>query len=453
MTGPVGKIYRILLFAQLEATRRVTMTARAVHDKRAEIGYLSGAAWLAIFCAFSYAPLTRHAEGATTQAPCIVVELGSYPLRLDSSAYLLISPEDAARSSSGSVFFGGSRNYVMPNLPPAETQFIGAIADSVGISRLVTVPMATDSLESVHVTALPDGTWAAAFFEVAGEPDRFPRTKHLWHGLHDGTRWTQLDSIPIPADVEVDFTDSSRLLYRGNTLIWAVGTDVPDEALVFERELPAGDWQVTRLAGHVNYLDLAYQEDGELLIAVVGPDPAFARAEGLMSFGGSIYVRSVHRPDLATRRPATYPDDDIHQLGFMDTPDGPLLVWTATSSGNFRQGNLRAAYVGEQSIGPVFNIADSVVLQPPLIIPPGDGLPLIWVTEHDGTGEGSRRLRFWQRVDGEVTEIATFPDSYLMTVTSAAWPGRVLIMGDEAVPRLGGMPVSVLRSFQIVCVD
>jgi len=87
------------------------------------------------------------------------------------------------------------------------------------------------------------------------------------------------------------------------------------------------------------------------------------------------------------------------------------------------------------------------------MVPPGNGFPLVWVTEHEEEGETgvARRLRFWQRVDGRIKEIGDFPDNYLVTITEVAWPGRVVFLGTERYPKFGGLPVSTLRSFEIVC--
>lgn len=406
---------------------------------------------LVTLCASLFAPLAIPGGPAAAKHQCTTFHIGSYPLRTGPSTFVLLAPRDAARSASGEVFFAGSpSNYVLPDRPAIEKHVIGVVSDSVGNSRLITVPMRADSVESVRVTSLPDGRWAVAFIEITGVPNRsFPKTKHLWHGIHDGRRWILLDSIPIPPGEAIEFTSSSSLIHRGNVLTWAVKTDGPAQVLVFSRELSTTEWHVTRVKGTAAYLDLAYQDNGELLAAMVGGDRMFQpRADG-----NSLYVRGVNRPNMATLRAANYEDGDVHYPGFVSTPDGPLLVWTAVDDGDLFRGKLRAAYIDEQNVGPVIDVADSVIAQPPLIVPAGNGFPLVWVTEHEMKSDGgaTRRLRFWQRLNGHIREIGHFPDRYLGTIIEVAWPGRVLLLGTETLSSYGGMPVSVIKSFEVVC--
>jgi len=106
--------------------------------------------------------------------------------------------------------------------------------------------MLADSVQSVRVTGLPDGKWAVVFIEITGVPRQaFPKTKHIWHGVHDGTKWTHLDSIPVAADGEIEFTSTSSLILRGTTLTWAVKTDGPAQVLVLSRDLSSFEWHMS----------------------------------------------------------------------------------------------------------------------------------------------------------------------------------------------------------------
>lgn len=92
-------------------------------------------------------------------------------------------------------------------------------------------------------------------------------------------------------------------------------------------------------------MDITYQRNDELVVATVGPDRMFQP----LADGNSLYLRDVNRPRIATRRVANYQDGDVHYPGFVHTPDGPMLVWTAVQGSKVLQSVLRAAYINEQN--------------------------------------------------------------------------------------------------------
>lgn len=98
----------------------------ATPQTRSALRFVTRMLWLVALCVSCSPFWAIRGGGATAQEQCKAVHLGSYPLRLDSSMFILLAPRDGARSASGSMFFAGSpHNYVLPNRPAVEKHVIG----------------------------------------------------------------------------------------------------------------------------------------------------------------------------------------------------------------------------------------------------------------------------------------------------------------------------------------
>jgi len=402
-----------------------------------------GAAWQA-------GPRTR--DDAARSASCTVRETSRRNLVVEGARLLYVEPAVVNANRRGDVLLLGTPNYLSDAAAgqgsarePAAYGVLGAIVPRNGPPRTVRGPVEAKLISGVRAAARADGRWDVVFAEI--KPwTKFPppdTAVRLWHGVYDGSRWTSLAELPLPAAGVLHPYFSSSLAQKGDTLAWALRTTSPgggSDVVIYERRAGVWSHEVLRTE-NTAYVELAYLGSLGLTAAIVQPDRTvpydenslffYARQPGWQALGKIIHGGS----------------EPVHQVSLNPAADGTWLTWWSAvreETGVRREARtmLQAPGASTMKLG---NISQSIV---PVM--PGDGRRL-WVSDHMDPRSRRRELRFLRDSAGSGTVLGRFPNPFEGRFLATALPGGELLIAGPQLDRSAGVLTTLLLRARLEC--
>jgi hypothetical protein len=224
-------------------------------------------------------------EQQRTKQDCGVVRSKRVPVVLNDGRQVYVEP-DAVVKSGNRLLVAGSPSYIWAgprnSAEQSRNTLFGIVISLDGTADTIPSPLATGHLSNVRALALPDGTWAATFADVAPETQFnetvTPRTDAYWFGITDGQRWLTLEKLPA-SNGKLRSGLASRLV-RSRTgysvampIQLANGVDgrLRNAVTVFTRS-DHGWRRNERVFEFVYYVSLDTTERGQLLLGSVRAD-------------------------------------------------------------------------------------------------------------------------------------------------------------------------------------
>lgn len=400
-------------------------------------------------CGFAALPPVETPAAAAGVCPLEIVRADT--LRLGSGADMFVQPNTIA-ASGAEVLLAGWPSYLHMRGPdggiqrvPADT-VLGAVLESGGGTRSVRSPIPGRPVGVVQALAHPDGGWDVVFSERHPfAPNRFPppdTVARLWHGHLQNRVWRSVEEIPIPAGITLVDGLGSRLVRAGDTLAWALQTDLgyPRSAVVFRRR--AGRWTSEVIpTGQASYISLAHSHGDGLLLAVArGPE----RGEtGRM-------VLSVHRARMGWTAPTVVErsEEELHHPVLVSAGSSVLVAWYA-GGGASPEWMVRVRRDADGDPGGTL-VVDSSTSGKRAIALMAQGGEALWVIDHVDRADGRRELRLLRGSPGALLELGSVPNIFTAGIFGAApgAEGEVLLSGPVLH---AGNPVSYTMVLSARC--
>ena len=142
------------------------------------------------------------------------------PARLDARHLIYVEQETVVSQRDGRVLVAGSPVFVWRHdvdhyVLMEVDSLLGMVIDSVSSSvRAIPSPLPGRRLNGMRAAALPDGWWLVTFAEVTPvQMPRHPIVTQMWAGETDGTRWRDVQALPVVGD-SLDSMRMSQLAWR-----------------------------------------------------------------------------------------------------------------------------------------------------------------------------------------------------------------------------------------------
>lgn len=311
---------------------------------------------------------------------------------------IYIEPQVLSASPTGEILLAGAPSYLWDQIDTLgrsqsrKNILLGVVIGRDNAVRSVPSPLDPSFLMDVRGMARDSGGWS--FLLADSVPAR--RTagdgavdRRVWHGVFDGSRWTTLERIPLPAGGVIDMLNASALLQRGDTIAWAATVDLPGQgrkAIFFEHRDGGWAYEVLPTYGATN-AQLAYSDRLGFVAAVVQPDRTLREDENsLFLFHRSPRWRPLRKVVAGNGRPVFHPSLTLGKMG-------GVLGWLALVRDSPRMRFEAKAMVGELETtnGRVLHL-DSTVAEGFVYAPNPNGMHM-WVIDHV-LQDRERELRF-----------------------------------------------------------
>ncbi|MDB4948858.1 MAG: hypothetical protein JWM27_1507 [Gemmatimonadetes bacterium] len=385
---------------------------------------------------------------------CTVRQVSSEWLRIG-RRLLYVEPWMAEANARGDVFLAGRYNYLgeldsVGHWHPIgqDGDILGAYLPHDGPPRIVASPFPEIRVGTIR--AVPDGprSWFVVFVEAVQKPNGLPSdsAKALWSGRYDGSRWSQLERLPVPSGAVFWSEQGASLVRRADTLIWAVVKKPGYGLLMFQRQ--ANRWTFTE--NRVFLADADVHSGEELVLGVVQADPAIAEGDGNSLL---LWTRRPTWQILHTVVPGRR--ERVYRPSIREYRNRSIITWQTPNQTDDRGGwEMHAMVAADPSVeSPVF-IVDSVNSgsRPETPVFMADGRPL-WITDHRGP-DGIAQIQFavYDPATGSSEVRARFANPFVTPFMPVVLPDRdVLISGAHYENQ--SYVVSVLQRYRLRCAE
>ncbi len=395
---------------------------------------------------------------------------------------MYIEPTVFETNNRGDILLAGAPSLILTRdergKPDLVTDSIfGMILGADRRKRVVPAPIDAKRVADIRASPREDGSWAFAFAELerSQKPGETSRVAHLWYGVHDGSIWSSLERLPLPAKWQPEPYYSSALVQRGDTVAWAVRVTEQGRAAArvafFERR--GGRWSYEILSDGIRpdygmtsvpaygtaYVALAHSDTLGFVLAIVQSDYVFTGAVQKGEIGrsdaGSLFL-FVRRSEWEPLRRVVFGsrDGEAHHPSLSLSRAGDALTWWAEvtgPAGTRREARTMLGNLEERNerVIPL----DSTILWSNIPLAPEGGMRL-WVTDHIApSGLPDREIRFvGVTSEGESQLLGSIPNPYtglFFNATSPA-PSEVLISSAVIEPA-DSMLYSLLLRARIEC--
>jgi hypothetical protein len=350
------------------------------------------------------------------------------PLVLPDGTEAYIEPMNLMKVGSDFVVVGApSYTWVVGGtrvIMASDRVHIAAYLDEVS-PRLVEIPIRVRP-GIVRSVVLDDGRWGVLFSQADPE-ERFALegAVGLWYAEYDGTHWSDLERVPLPAEPQdLVVGTSSGLVRRDDALAWVVVYGHEGSILEYERRNGAWRFDVIEDRG-MEGTAMASDPSG-VWLALSGVDPELSEWTRSLR----LFRWTSRGWQFVSRVTTVDPYTEIVNLFLNATPAGVTVTWGELSAG----GAVAKARVG---IGPdtagVALVLDSPAQQAKPIDAP-DGAPA-WVVQHVNSVTGLSELRLVRAEGRDVSVEWAIPYPYTgFYAATAASPDEVLVTGSEFDP-------------------
>lgn len=222
---------------------------RSISNPRTEVSILrsiSVAIWASVLPAvFPHIEQSRSVDRRYA-GQCTLREVSRARLIVEGGRELYVEPvvvevagEHVLVAGRPSYLFRPRQRGAMAELESTDIVF-GAVITRDGTARTVAAPSVNDGkVAAVAATALGSGRWRVILAEsdsvAADASDVVPS---YWHGVYDGAHWSDIERLPHSPAVSLQYFNSSRLIQKGDTLVWAAVAQTGPAShgvVVFER--------------------------------------------------------------------------------------------------------------------------------------------------------------------------------------------------------------------------
>jgi hypothetical protein len=383
-------------------------------------------------------------RGPAHSAPaCSVAALSRTKVVTAEGVELLIQPDEVSPSGA-EVLVAGSPNYAGRVVDGRRVRVpwdsvLGVVMGADGVARPIPSPVPSRLIADVRALARPAGGWDVVIVERAPlEGDQLPPpgpVVRLWHGVHEGGRWTSLTEVPVPTSVELVTHHTTRLVRGGDTLSFALPSlgAYPRVAVLFQ--LHGGAWTTRQVPiGFAAYIALAHHPGLGLGLAVV-------RAPYQRGTGGTMSLY-LHRPDRPDAEPWLLDagERNVHHPEIVAGEHGFLVSWYVEGTEGTHRA--RGAEVAPGAVR-VFPVDSGYGASRPIPIHGGDAGPW-WVLAQGGR---DRELRIGVlRGGGPVPrEVAAVPNPFLRGLAAIRLSGEGELLASGPVMHDGVMISELVR--------
>lgn len=424
--------------------------------------------WLSLLAPPSAQTAPRASTVRTDALTCTAREVSRTRLLVEGGRELYVEPvvvevagTDVLVAGRPSYLFRARQRGDTADLESTDVVF-GAVITGEGTARTVAGPDVNHGkVAAVAATALGPGRWRVIFAESDSiSADASDVVPAYWHGIYDGAHWSDIQRLPQPPAVSLQYFNRSRVIQRGDTIVWAglVQTGrISQGVIVFERI--RGVWShvmpTTPFASSVQLIHTPKHgfilgvfrhqlQDFHLPGAIEDPEQKSA-------------VRLYSRPSgWKEQRMISLPvQPAISRVG-LDASGEAITVSTITRGSHATTLSLHLHTVSAPTLNgdERRSVVDSGATPhfAPVVMPWGN---VLWVSQHalataDSTDQGE--LHLINASDNASSVIWRSPNPYLGPFSATAYSASdVMIVGPE-LDRAHELLVSLIIRVRVECV-
>jgi hypothetical protein len=386
------------------------------------------------------------------QRACTVTESSRIKLiDVETGNDVYIEPHAISVDTARNVLLAGRFNVAISPNPDSTDLILGAIIGHDETSRLVYSPVPSRRIGATRLRALAERSWLILFTELEQTADgrRSQHSSRVWYGIHDGSRWISLDTLPFPPATEIGYGgNSSTLLQHGDTLIWAVPARTRTGSGIAIFHHSDGEWtSAMALPTSPAAIELLPTDSSELLLATVQGDPR------TWSDGNSLLLwKQGPSWNVIDRLVHGTVEGRVHKPHF-NMVDGNVQVTWHTFVRDDRQPRAEVrtmANVLDQSARR-WHVVDPQAWRF-VALPPRTGEPW-WITSHEPNPDGPSELHFRRFLPDGTVEAHRFPMPFFSGIFTGAWSSdrEIITTGPVYEAADGGHIYSLLVRYEVRC--
>lgn len=381
---------------------------------------------------------------------CRIDEVSREKLLDSRGRQVYIQPIVAVSNTRGELLLAGEHNHVFgrnhvggwTRLP--EDSLLGAIVPRTGPSELVRSPVPNNLLGGVHAVARRDGTWAVIFAELkrpVNDQDT-DSIAHIWYGVLDGSRWSDLERVPLPTLGTIQTAPIAAPVETNGVFSWPVllsTTQHPADVLVLRREHGKWSHEVVPTI-FASYAALAHPVGADPLLVVVQPDL------DLTTDGNSLFLWARRSGWTRIAKLVASSEEAVHHPRLDYTGAVGALSWTGDRGRNGEHARTMSGTLHSFE-GPIVALDSAVTPGSRQSTVEIDGLGRVWVLDHEGPNGADREIRFVMRSGDRIVRVGRIPHPFIGSFVAASpSPRDVIIAGGIQDSAAGVVATHVIRA-------
>lgn len=403
---------------------------------------------------------------------CTAREVSRARLIVEGDRELYLEPV-VVEAAGDRVLLAGKPSYLFRKRPSgasgdleSDGVVFGAVVHADGTAGMVGAPP-VDAGNVTAVAASPVGgdRWRVIFaVPDSAHTDGSRVVRSYWHGVYDGARWTEIERLPNPPDLSLQYFNRSRVIERGDTVVWAsiVSTSpitaspiIRQRVVVFERV--GGAWTHTvPETPYASEVELIHTPRHGFILGV------FRHPLNAPSFSGSVEgpqpKTSLHlytrRSGWSRQREVLVPPTSTVSRTRLDT-SGDLVSVTAIASGEsatdrpFQLHAITGSVMDQDEPGFVVD-PDVLPTFATVVSRAGD---FFWLSQHAVPGDSANpgELRLVHRSGDTAKVLWRTPHPYLGWFSAIAYSDSDVLVVGPLLDRTNEVLVSLLIRVRIEC--
>ena len=369
------------------------------------------------------------------------------------------------------VLLAGKPSYLFRKRRPgaggdleSEGVVFGAVIEADGTARTVVAPpVNAGTVTAVAAAALGPDRWRVIFAVPDSiRADRSRVVRAYWHGVYDGARWTNIERLPEPADLSLQYFNRSRIIERGDTVVWAsiartsptpTSPIVQQVVVVFERV--GGMWtHAVPATPSASDLELMHTPQHGFVLAV------FRHPLGIPLFPGGVEgpqpKTSLHlytrRSGWSRHRETLLPPDPTVSRPRLNA-SGETVSVTSIASGETER-----SYQLHSITGSVMDQDEPAFVVDPDVLPTFAAVAMptgefVWLSQHALPADSANlgELRLIHRSGAMSKVLWRTPHPYLGWFAATAYSDSNVLVVGPLLDRANEVLVSLLIRLRVEC--